>query len=136
MLSVQNLYPDPLVYADNEGWLSTGNANKMTSLFLCDFFSLPFCVRLCLCLNVPSRFLLSLVVCLVCDSFAVCFFAFPSRVTQSLLLKWTVLRGDHWAWKVMESHGIYEDHIPGLDSHGKQHRSWKILERHGKAMEK
>jgi len=45
-------------------------------------------------------------------------------------------QGDHWAWKVMESHGIYEDQIPGLDSHGKQHRSWKILESHEKAMER
>jgi len=29
----------------------------------------------------------------------------------------------------LESHGILEDHIPGLDSHGKQQRSWKVMEK-------
>ena len=28
----------------------------------------------------------------------------------------------------MESHGILEDHFPGLESHGKQQRSRKVLE--------
>jgi len=43
---------------------------------------------------------------------------------QVMLLK---TQGARWSWKVMETHGILEDHFPGLKSHGKQQRSWKVL---------
>ena len=34
-----------------------------------------------------------------------------------------------------ESHGILEDHFPGLVSHEKQQRSWKVLENDDNVME-
>ena len=48
-----------------------------------------------------------------------------------------------WMWTqqspgcplVKESHGIQEDHFPGLESHGKQQRSWKVMENDDNVME-
>jgi len=38
-------------------------------------------------------------------------------------------QGSYRPWKVLESPGIKMLRFPGLESHGKRHRSWKTLEK-------